>query len=65
MTDMKGNPHYDLLRDQGMLPEHAIVHSNLTVAFELRTLTLALAQNTPGWLDEVRGRLGHPTEQAQ
>lgn len=35
--------------------------SALAVAFELRTLTLALAQGTPGWLDEVRARLGHPT----
>ena len=62
MSDTKGNPHVlgaQLAIDAGMADLGSAV-AQLAIAFELRTLTLALTQNTPGWLDEVRGRLGHP-----
>jgi hypothetical protein len=61
MTDMSGNPHYKILADEAMLPEHGIVHAILTVAFELRTQNILAAQATPEWLNEARVRMGHET----
>lgn len=59
MSEMKGNPHYKLLGDEAMLPEHGIVHAILAVAFEQRTANILAAQSTPDWLNEARVRMGH------
>ena len=58
---MDSNPHYEILAGERMEPAHGIIHAILAVAFEQRTANLIAAQATPGWLDEVRERLGHPT----
>jgi hypothetical protein len=58
---MPGNPHVDALLGRELPVVEAQYLATLAQAFELRTLTLALSQNTPGWLDEVRARLGYPT----
>jgi len=61
---MDSNPHYEILAGERMEPAHGIIHAILAVAFEQRTANLIAAQATPGWLDEVRERLGHPTSPA-
>lgn len=62
---MDGNPYAAKARhqlDMELNAAGALAEAQLAVAFELRTLTLAITQNTPDWLDAVRSRLGHPTE---
>jgi hypothetical protein len=61
VSDLKGNPHYKILADEKMLPEHGIVHAILTLAFEQRTANILAAQATPEWLNEARVRMGHDT----
>lgn len=61
---MNGNPHYEIIADQAMLPEHGIVHAILALAFEVRTQTLVSymttndAALTEGIDVEIRERLG-------
>lgn len=60
--NLPGNSAADRIASLGMLPApEAQYLATVALAFEQRTANLIAAQATPGWLDEVRGRLGHPT----
>jgi hypothetical protein len=58
---MNGNPHYKnavyIDRDVQLRQVDAL----LVIAHELRTANIIALQSTPGWLDDARARLGHPT----